>query len=101
MARDRGRKKARPADDSTLPGFVAPLRLVDDVDTALATHEAIVAMAVAQGFQRITDFHDSHQKVFPRGASPLAANQGGARMPQTKPMIKGVEPFGSAGLVSD
>jgi hypothetical protein len=31
-------------------------------------------MAVAQGFQRITDFHESHQEVFPRGTNPPAAN---------------------------
>jgi hypothetical protein len=34
------------------------LRLVDDVKTAFAPHEAIAAMAAAQRLQRITDFHD-------------------------------------------
>jgi hypothetical protein len=40
-----------------LPGLKAPLRLVDDVDAALAAHEAIVAVAAAQRFQRVTDLH--------------------------------------------
>jgi hypothetical protein len=34
-----------------LTGLEAPLRLVDDVDAALAPHEAIVAVAAAQRFQ--------------------------------------------------
>jgi len=33
------------------------VRLVDDIDAAFAAHDAIIAMAAAQGFQRITDFH--------------------------------------------
>jgi hypothetical protein len=48
----------------SLPRLVARLRLIDDVDAALATHEAVVAMAVAQGFQRITDFHDITKRSF-------------------------------------
>ena len=42
---------------SALAGLEAPLRLVDDVKAALAAHEAVVAMAAAQRFQRVTDFH--------------------------------------------
>ncbi len=34
-----------------LPGFEASLRLVDDVDAALAAHEAIIAVSAAQRFQ--------------------------------------------------
>ena len=40
-----------------LARFEAALGLIDDVDAALAPDEAIVAMAAAQRFQRITDFH--------------------------------------------
>jgi hypothetical protein len=42
---------------SALPGFEAALRLIDDVDTAFAPHEAVVAVAAAQRFQGITDLH--------------------------------------------
>jgi hypothetical protein len=42
----------------TLAGLEAAMRLVNDVDAALAAHETVVAVAPAQGFQRITDFHD-------------------------------------------
>jgi hypothetical protein len=45
------------AFESALTGFETPLRLVDDVQAALAPHEAIAAVAGAQGLQRITDFH--------------------------------------------
>ena len=48
----------RAAGDLTLAGFEALVRLVDDVDATLAAHDAIVAMAAAQRFQRITDFHN-------------------------------------------
>jgi hypothetical protein len=33
------------------------LGLVDHIDPALAADEAVIAMATAQGLQRITDFH--------------------------------------------
>ena len=51
---------------SALARLEAPLRLVDDVDAALAAHEAVVAMPAAQRFQRITDFHGTSSKA-PRG----------------------------------
>jgi hypothetical protein len=35
--------------------------LVDDVQASLAAHEAIVAMARAKRFQRVSNFHVSHQ----------------------------------------
>jgi hypothetical protein len=35
----------------------ALLHLVDDIDLALATDEAVGAMATAQRFQRVPDFH--------------------------------------------
>jgi hypothetical protein len=34
-----------------LPGLETPLRLIDDVDAALAAHDAIVAVTAAQRFQ--------------------------------------------------
>jgi hypothetical protein len=53
-----------------LPGLEALLRLVNDIDAALATHEAVVAMAVTQGFQRITDFHDITKRSSRAGVNP-------------------------------
>ena len=58
-----------------LPRLVARLRLVDDVDAAFAAHEAVVAMAVAQGFQRITDFHDITRRSFRKGRTRAADNR--------------------------
>jgi hypothetical protein len=49
---------------SALPGFEAPIGLVDDVDAALTSHQAIVAVPAAQGFQRIADFHDDLGLLF-------------------------------------
>jgi hypothetical protein len=40
-----------PQQALTLPGFEAALGLIDDVDAALAAHDAIVAMTAAQRFQ--------------------------------------------------
>jgi hypothetical protein len=61
-ARRRGRQKDRQRDFRkallALSRLEAFLSLVDDVDAALAANEAVVAMAIAQGFERITDFHD-------------------------------------------
>jgi hypothetical protein len=41
----------RRRDSLTLPGFEAALGLIDDVDAALAAHDAIVAVTAAQRFQ--------------------------------------------------
>jgi hypothetical protein len=38
-------------DPLALAGFEPALRLIDDIDAALAPHDAIVAMAAAQRFQ--------------------------------------------------
>ena len=57
----------------SLPGLEALLRLVDDIDASLATHEAVVAMTVAQGFQRITDFHDITKRSSRVGARKMNA----------------------------
>src|SRR4051812_30774518 len=42
---------------SALAGLVALLGLVDDVDPALAAHELVVAVAPAQGFERVANLH--------------------------------------------
>jgi hypothetical protein len=61
-ARRRGRQKDRQRDFRkallALSRLEALLSLVDDVDAAFAANEAVVAMTIAQGFERITDFHD-------------------------------------------
>jgi hypothetical protein len=54
----------QPKPLSALPGFEAPIGLVDDVDAALTPHQAIVAMPAAQGFQGIADFHDDLGLLF-------------------------------------
>jgi hypothetical protein len=41
-----------------LTGFKARIGLVDDVDTALAAHQLVVAVALDQGLEGIADFHD-------------------------------------------
>jgi hypothetical protein len=41
-----------------LTGFEARIGLVDDVDTALAAHQLVVAVALDQGLQGIADFHN-------------------------------------------
>jgi len=91
-ARYGGRQKYRRGDAASalaLPRLVALLRLVDDVDAALATHEAVVAVAIAQGFQRITDFHVRHQAFWPRGGA-TADKMKSVPMPQTAAAIKSV-----------
>ena len=75
---------ARP---SALARLEALLRLVDDVHASFAPHEAVVAVAVAQGLQRVTDFHGDHQWFSPR-ERPTADKFGGAPMPQRRARIK-------------
>jgi multidrug efflux pump subunit AcrA (membrane-fusion protein) len=50
-------EQRRVTAGSTLARLEAAGRLVNDVDAALAAHESIVAVARAQRFQRIADFH--------------------------------------------
>jgi hypothetical protein len=50
-------QSAKKRKSSALTGLEALLRLVDDVDAALAAHETVVAVAIAQGLERIADFH--------------------------------------------
>src|SRR5262245_3520904 len=63
-ARAAGRQGRR----SALPGLEAALYLVDHIDPALAPDQAIVAVAAAQGFQGVADFHGSQFRYArPRG----------------------------------
>jgi hypothetical protein len=41
-----------------LTGLKAWIGLVDDINAALAPDDLVVAVATAQGFQGVTDFHD-------------------------------------------
>jgi len=43
----------------SLAGLKAAIGLVDDIDPAFAPHDAVVAVAATQGFERITNFHDN------------------------------------------
>jgi hypothetical protein len=43
-----------------LAGFKAWVRLVDDIDPALTTHETVVAVTTTQRFQRVLDFHSAN-----------------------------------------
>jgi hypothetical protein len=54
-AAEMGSGRDRPK--SALARLEATMGLIDDVDAALAAHDAIVAMPAAQRFQRIADFH--------------------------------------------
>src|SRR6185369_4624984 len=54
--RPAGRDRA--AARSALTRLEPAVGLVDHIDPALAPHDAVVAVTAAQGFQRITDFHD-------------------------------------------
>ncbi len=60
---DRGEAAVRrKAPASALARLEALMRLVDDVDAALAAHQAIVAMTPAQRLQGIADFHGITQE---------------------------------------
>ena len=49
--------RVNPAGILALARLEPALGLVDHIDPALAADEAVIAMATAQGLQRITDFH--------------------------------------------
>jgi hypothetical protein len=42
-----------------LAGFIAGIGLIDDVDAPFTPDNLVVAVAAAQGFQGVTDFHDN------------------------------------------
>ena len=45
---------------SALPRLIAPHRLIDNVESALAAHNLVVAMARAERFERILDLHSQY-----------------------------------------
>jgi hypothetical protein len=47
------------AHASALPGFVAFLDFIDDINSAFAAHQLIGAMPCAQRFQGVANFHRS------------------------------------------
>ena len=49
--------RTRPPATSALPCLITFLCPVDDVYSALAPHQLVGAVALAQGFQRVADFH--------------------------------------------
>lgn len=55
----KGRLDAATA--SALTGLEARGGFIDDVNTALAAHKLVVAMAGLQGFERILDLHDANR----------------------------------------
>src|SRR5262245_51788691 len=87
---------------SALAGLEAALDLVDHIDPALAPDQAIVAMAAAQGFQGVADFHGSQfQYARPRGvkgcretrdAPPTRQHAGPAAFPAPGSVRRGRTP---------
>jgi hypothetical protein len=57
--------RAGPLPSSALPGLITFLCSVDDVHSALASHQLVGAVARAQGFQRVADFHRRVPKKLP------------------------------------
>ena len=53
------------SETSALAGFVALLRLVDDIDTALAADQLVVAVTAAQRLERVADFHYKPRNRWP------------------------------------
>jgi hypothetical protein len=58
----------RAARQLALTRLEASLGLIDHIDPALAPHDAVVAMAATQGFQRVTDFHDALYRLSVAGS---------------------------------
>src|SRR5262245_5888629 len=87
---------------SALAGLEAALDLVDHIDPALAPDQAIVAVAAAQGFQGVADFHGSQfQYARPRGvkgcretrdAPPTRQHAGPAAFPAPGSVRRGRTP---------
>jgi hypothetical protein len=55
---------------SALAGFEPALRLVDDVDTALAAHDAAIAVTLLERAERVLDLHLASPSSR-RGDAPL------------------------------
>src|SRR5579862_3233110 len=73
-----------PAAAGPLPlaGLEAPLGLVDHINAAPPPHQLVIAVAAAQGFQGIADFHDTLALVLeyrvPAVRAPAGACDSGA-----------------------
>ena len=52
-----------PSKRLALAGLETAHSLVDDIKTALTPHDAVVAVALAQGLDGIADFHENAPKV--------------------------------------
>ena len=87
--RGRGLFICAKNDQSALTRLEALLDLVDDVNATLATNQLVVAMAVAQRLQRITDLHLSSPEVLANKRMPTG------RSPQ--PNVEGLCPIFSPG----
>src|SRR5579885_2398338 len=72
---------------SALAGFEAGIALVDDVDAALATHDAAVLVALLQRLQGIGDLHDKSSRR--TGNLAKARNIGGAAASVNRGQISG------------
>ena len=57
-------EQAPAAAKSALTGLKAAIGLIDDVDPALPSHQTIIAVPAAQGFQGVTDFHVDLRLLF-------------------------------------
>src|SRR5262249_9147234 len=77
------------APRSALAGLEAALDLIDHVDAALAADQPIAAMAAAQRFQRVADFHGSDSRargrVVHRTFARLRGKWGGDAGSSTRP----------------
>jgi len=62
---DLEKRDARPPPASALACLITFLCPVDDVDSALASHQLVGAVALAQRFQRVADFHRRGPKKQP------------------------------------
>ena len=87
----------------SLPRLEALLGLVDDIDAALPAHEAIVAMAIAQRFQRIADFHgstlgSSRVRTSPRRIKGSALYASNRRVDQEDAATLGQQPISLTGF---
>lgn len=86
---------------SALPGLEAAVRFIDDVNAAFAAHQAVVAMAPTQRFQRVPDLHRAHRSLGPQTQHRPQArlpSQQSARPGQGCPEKVGATYGGGAGL---
>jgi hypothetical protein len=66
-----------------LAALIARVGLVDDVNAALATHDAAILVAQLHGLERVTDLHDSELNKKPRPRRGEISKAGGKYGPNT------------------